>query len=100
MNNDNDFHPPEDLIKYLVTSISASELHNEASITHEPTDLLCLFEFSRIYKVGGIASPYAAIEWLGVQTPQALTTILHDRGINIALLNNDGEYQHAPIFFY
>ncbi len=21
-------------------------------------------------------------------------------GINIALLNNDGEYQHAPIFFY
>jgi len=35
-----------------------------------------------------------------VQTPQALTAILQDRGTNIALLNIDGEYQHAPIYFY
>ncbi len=66
----------------------------------EPTDLLYLFEFSRIFKVGGIASPYATIEWPRVQTPQALTAILQEKGINIALLNNDGEYQHAPIFFH
>ncbi len=59
-----------------------------------------LFEFSRIYKVGGIASPYATIEWPGVQTPQALTAKLQDNGKKFALLNNDGKYQHAPIIFY
>ena len=58
----------------------------------EPTNLLYIFEFSHIYKVGGIASPYATIEWSRVQNPQALTIILQDKGINIALLNNDGEY--------
>jgi hypothetical protein len=66
----------------------------------EPANLFNSFEFSRIYKVGGIVSPYATIEWSGVQTPQALTTILQDKEFNIALLNNDGEYQHAPILFY
>ena len=63
MNNDNDFHLPEDLIDSLVTSILAADLRNETNITLELTDLLYLFEFSRIYKVGGIASPYATIEW-------------------------------------
>ena len=48
----------------------------------------------------GIASPYATIEWPGVQTPQALTAIVQDRRIIISLLNNDGEHQHAPIYFY
>ena len=65
-----------------------------------PTNLLYLFEFSRIYKVGGIASPYATIEWPWVQTPQALSVLLRDKGISIALLNNDSEYKDAPIFFY
>ena len=63
LNNDNDFNLPEDLIDSLVTSISLAESENEANITLEPTELLYLFEFSRIYKVGGISSPYATIEW-------------------------------------
>ena len=63
LNNDNDLCPPEDLIDSLVTSISTAESQNEANITKEPTNLLYLFGFSRIYKVGGIASPYATIEW-------------------------------------
>ena len=93
LNIDCDFQPPKDLIDSLVTSISAAELQNEATITMEPTDLLYLFEFNHIYKVvGGIASPYATIEWLGVQTPQAPIAIIQDKGINITLLNNDGEY--------
>ena len=66
LNNDNDFCPPEDLIDSLVTSISAAESQNEANIIMEPTNFLYLFEFSSIYKVGGIASPYATIEWSGV----------------------------------
>ena len=35
-----------------------------------------------------------------MQTPHALTAILEDLGINIVLLNIDGEFQDAPIFFY
>jgi len=74
LNNDNDFHPPEDLIDSLVTSISSAESQNKANITLETTNycickvvfvfskLLYLFEFSRTYKVGGISSPYATIE--------------------------------------
>jgi hypothetical protein len=75
-------------------------MQNETNITMGPTYLLYLFESSRIYKVGIIASPYASIEWPCVQTPQALSAILQDRGINISLLNNEGEHQHAPIYFY
>jgi len=57
LNNDSDFHPLEDLIDSLVTSISSAESHNEANITLEPTSLFYLFKFSRAYKVGGISSP-------------------------------------------
>jgi hypothetical protein len=35
-----------------------------------------------------------------VQIPQAITTILHDRGIKLSLVNNDGEYQDSTIYFY
>jgi hypothetical protein len=48
LNNDNDFHPPEDLIDAIVTNISLAETQNESSITLEPAYLLYLFEISRI----------------------------------------------------
>ena len=35
-----------------------------------------------------------------MQTPHALTAILQDREVNIPLLNNERENQHAPIYFY
>jgi len=81
-------------------AIVASYPQNAPSITPRRTDLLYLFQFIKIFKVGGIESPYATIEWTRVQTPEALTAILEDRGINIALLNNNGEYKDVPIFFY
>jgi len=65
-----------------------------------PPDLLYLLEFSKIDKVGEISSPYASIEWLGVQILQALTTILKDRGLNIFLINNDGALDTAPAYFF
>ena len=76
LNNDGKHHPSGDIIDSLVTSILAADIISKTNITLNPTYLLYLFEFSRIYKAGGIASPYATIEWQGVQTPQALTAIL------------------------
>ena len=35
-----------------------------------------------------------------MQIIQALTTILKDRGLNISLLNNDGDYEEAPTYFF
>jgi hypothetical protein len=64
------------------------------------TYLLYLFEFSEIFKVGRISSPYAVIEWLGVHIPQATTSVLQNRGIKLSLINNDGEYQDTTIYFY
>jgi hypothetical protein len=65
-----------------------------------PTDTLNLFEIYRIVKVGGIMSPYATIKWPGIQIPHALAAILQDKGMNITLINNEGEFQEAPIYFF
>ncbi len=35
-----------------------------------------------------------------MQIPQALTSILQHRGIKIALINNDGYFHEAIIYFY
>ena len=66
LNNDGDFQPPDDIIDSLVTCISAANMQHETNISMGPTELLYLFEFSRIHNIGGIASPYAFIEWPGV----------------------------------
>ena len=70
----------------------AAGAEGETIISLSLTDTLYMFEFYRIFKVGGVASPYATIEWPGIQISQTLTAILHDKGINITLINNDGEF--------
>jgi hypothetical protein len=76
LNNNDDFQTPNDSIELLLEGIPAAEAQGETVISLSPTDTLCLFEFYIIFKVGGIASPYATIEWPGVHIPQALTAIL------------------------
>ncbi len=97
---ENEFQPPTELIEALITWIALEEVKCAAAITLSPSDLLYLFEFGRISEVGGIASPYATIEWLGVHNPRALTPILQDNGINIALITIEDDYQEASIFFF
>ena len=87
-------------IEIFIEGIATAEAQGETTITLSRKDTIYLFEFYRIFKVGGIASPFATIEWPGVQIPQAITAILQDKGINITLINNDGAYQETPIYFY
>jgi len=96
LNPDNDYLPPEEFIDTLITIITEACAQYEAAITIPSTDLLHLPEFSKMHKVGGISSPYASIEWPCVQMPQALTTILRDRGLDIFLLNNEEVHDMAP----
>jgi len=100
MDNNADFHTLDDFIQIFIEGIAAAEAQGETIISLPFKDTLYLLEFYRIFKVGGIASPYATIEWLGVQIPHALTAILQNKGLNITLINNDGEYQEAPIYFF
>ncbi len=39
---------------------------------------LYIFEFYKIVKIGGIHSPYACIEWHGIQIPQAILSLLEE----------------------
>ncbi len=91
---------PTDFIDLFINAIGAAYIDNADETVMEPTTLLYLFEFGKIYKFGGIASPYATIEWQGVQTPQAITSILQNKGIKIALVNNDGYLHESTIYFY
>jgi hypothetical protein len=61
LNNDNaNYKPPENFIKAFITTIAYQQ--EEKAVTLPPTNLFYPFEFRRIFKVGGLSSPYATIE--------------------------------------
>ncbi len=47
----------------------------------DASHMLYLFEFYKILKIGGIHSPYACIEWQGIQIPQAILSLLDEKGL-------------------
>ena len=57
-NNTDDVQPQDDFIESLIEGLSAAEAQGKLVITLHSTELY-LFEFYRIFKVGGIASPLA-----------------------------------------
>jgi len=92
LNDKDEYIPPTDFIDTFITTIETAKSADAGEITLTSTYLLYLFRFNKIFKVGGISSPYAVIEWSGVQIPQAITTILQNRGIKLSLVNNDEQY--------
>jgi hypothetical protein len=100
MYNKDDYQTPNDFIEIFIEGIAASEAKGETIITFPPKDTLYLFEFYIIFKAGGIASPYATFEWPCVHIQQALAAILQDKGLDITLINNDGKYKEAAIYFF
>jgi hypothetical protein len=62
LNDKDDYIPPADFIDTLITTIEAAKSTNAGDVTLTSTDLLYLFEFSKIFRVGGISSPYDVIE--------------------------------------
>ena len=63
LNDKEGYHPPTDFIYTFITTIEAAKSNNVAEISPAPTNLLYLFEFSKIFKVCGVSSPYAVIGW-------------------------------------
>jgi len=54
---DKDFQPLDEFIDIFINAIVAADADNDEALTTSPSDNLYLFEFSKIHKVGGIASP-------------------------------------------
>jgi len=75
-NGDTEFQTPDNFIEAFIEGSAAAKEQAAAAITLAPIDLMYFFEFRKIIKVGGIASPYTIIEWLGVRTLHALTPII------------------------
>ena len=69
LNDKDDFIAPDDFINTFITSNKAIDSINSGAVSLPTIDLLYLFEFSKIFKVSRRSSPYAAIEWPGVQIP-------------------------------
>ena len=57
-----DYQPPDDFIDIFMNAIVGADANNDEAITLSPSYNLYIFEFSKIHKIGGIASPYASIE--------------------------------------
>ena len=61
---------------------------------------LYLFEFFKIVKIGGSNNPYACIEWPGIQIPQAILSLLEEKGLLITFYNDKREAEEHTLHFY
>ena len=66
---------------------------------HSP-ELMYLFEFYRIFKIGGTTSPYVSIEWPWIQIPMAIKSLLQDKGLIFPFINDNNEGEQHDVHFY
>ena len=66
----------------------------------DASHMLYLFEFYKIVKIGGINSPYECIEWLGIQIPQAILSMLDEKGLRFTFYNNKRVSEEHTLHFY
>ncbi len=62
--------------------------------------LLYLFEFSWINKTRGINSPYAIIEWPGIQIPLAIISNLDEKPLKCSFIIDAGSWEEHLLTFY
>ena len=89
---------PEDYYSAIAkASVSGGDIQ---SIELEPQLLLYLMELYKIVKIGGINSPFARMEWLGVHIPQAILSLLHTKDILYHFLDDKGAWEESILHFY
>ena len=59
-----------------------------------------MFGFYQINKIGSTAFNYVSIEWPGIQIPLAITSLLHDKGLNFPFINDTNEWEQYDVYFY
>ena len=65
-----------------------------------PQHTLYLFEYYKISKVGGANSPYACMQWPGIQIPQAIINLLDTKDLRVNLIDDNGGTEHHYIQLY
>ena len=63
-------------------------------------DLLYLFEYHKVTKVGGVSSPYTCAEWPRIQIPQAILSLLDRKGLQFTFFNDKRVAKDYSLFFY
>jgi hypothetical protein len=91
---------PEDFVDIIATAIAESAATNTNTHALKNIDLLYLMEYIRIYKVGGVSSPYANMEWPGIQIPQAISAMLTEIGLQFTFSIDIGCYKESVLYFY
>jgi hypothetical protein len=56
-------------------------------------------EYIRIYKVGGVSSPYASMEWHGINIQQDISIMLKEIGLRFNFVTNTGSYEEGDLYF-
>jgi len=89
---------PEDFYKILsdATEKTGDGHSADLNVSHK----LYLFEFYKIVNIGGINSPYACIEWPGIQIPQAILSLLDEKGLRFTFYNNMRVAEEHTLHFY
>jgi hypothetical protein len=62
--------------------------------------MLHLHEFYKIVKIGGTNSRYACIEWPWIQIPQAILSLLAEKGLRFTFYNNRRTPEDHTLHFY
>ena len=65
-----------------------------------PQHTLYLFEYYKISKVGGPNTPYACMQWPGIQIPQAIISMLDNKDLLVDFMDDNGETEQHYIQFY
>jgi hypothetical protein len=90
VNGSQNYNIPNDFFTAISDDIDYAG-DTETVELHSP-ELLYLFNFYKINKIGGTTSPYVNIEWPMIQIPLAITPLLHDKGLNFFLSNDNNEW--------
>ena len=100
MHPDDDFSIPEDFVDIIATAMAEAVAANKNVIELKNMDLLYLLEYSKIYKAGGVISPYANMEWPGIHIPQAILTMLNEIELQFNFVIDTGSYEEGDLYFY
>ena len=85
---------------YTALSEATKAIGDSHTAALDTLNTLYIFEFYKIVKIGGIHSPYACIEWPGIQIPQAILSLLEEKGLLITFYNDKRDLASHTLHFY
>ena len=88
---------PEDFYTAVLDATKTSGDNHYTAL--DTLHTLYLFEFYKIVKIGCDHSPYACIEWPGIQIPQAILSMLEEKGLMVTFYNDKREAEEHTLHF-